>query len=222
MRFVIVLFAVLMIASAANAQANPPVSDCRSTAGVSCPSMKISICPQGDFEQIRNGCGGTNDYIWIVVRDIDGNPIPGIPVTDYWMNACDAAQALYLCLNPIAADSLTGFNGRTTFSGDFRAGGCVLTQGLCIAVQGLVLKSVYPDCATNLCLNVVIKGPDLTGPLSRPNGIVNLSDAVIFGFSLGKIPGELGYNACCDYDGDNICGLNDLAAFNLHYQHRCP
>lgn len=221
MRLVIVLLSILMIASAENAQANPPLSDCYSTAGLSCPSMKISICPQGDFEQIRNGCGGTGDYIWIEVRDTDNLPIPGIPVTDYWMDACDPAQALYLCLHPVAADSVTGFNGRTTFSGDFRAGGCVLTRGLRIAVQGLVLKS-RPDCATDLCLNVVIKGPDLMGPSGQPNGIVDLSDLILFGYSYGKSLGQPGYNACCDYNDNDICDPYDYLDFQYHYQHRCP
>lgn len=217
MRLVIVLLSVLAISTVAGAQD----CDCYSSAGVSCPNMRITLCPRGDFEQIRNGCGGTDDYIWVEVLDCSRNPIPGIPWTDYWMNACAAAQTLSLCVEAIAADSLTGMNGRTTFSGIFRAGGCVLTGGLYIAVQGKVLKGPYPSCTENICLPVVVKGPDLTGASGKPDGVVNLSDLVPFGSSYNKNLGQGGYNACCDYNDDNMCNLSDFAFFGQHYQHSC-
>jgi hypothetical protein len=221
MRVILVLLAVFMIAFAVGANALDPDTFCYSTAGVSCQNMKVTICPRGDFEQIRNGCGGTDDYIWVVVRDCARNPVPGIPWTDYWMNACNAAQTLSLCVEAISADSLTGTNGRTTFSGIFRAGGCVLTGGLYIAVQGMVLKGPYPSCTGNICLPVVVKGPDLTGASGKPDGVVNLSDLIPYGTSYNKNLGQGGYNACCDFNDDDKCNLSDFAYFGQHYQHSC-
>jgi hypothetical protein len=215
MRIVMAFCGVLMIASAANA------GDCNyNSAGLSCTGMKITICPKGDFEQIRNGCGGSNDYIWIEARDCASTPIPGIPWTDYWIGACTPAQALFYCVEPIAADSLTGANGRTTFSGVIRAGGCVLTGGVYMAIQGEIIRTP-PNYITPLCLNVILKGPDLTGAGGAPDGFVNLSDLVPFGSSYNKNLGQGGYNACCDYNDDDKCNLSDFAFFGSHYQHSC-
>jgi hypothetical protein len=218
MRLAIVSLSVLVIVSGANVHAYD--NFCYSTAGVSCPNMRIAVCPHGDFEQIRNGCGGTDDYIWVEVLDNSRNPVPGVPWTDYWLNGCDAAQTLAFCVEAISADSLTGMNGRTTFSGIFRAGGCVLTGGLYIAVQGEILKST--PCGPNkLCLGVVIKSPDLTGASGKPDGVINLSDLVPFGSSYNKNLGSGGYNACCDFNDDDKCNLSDFAYFGQHYQHSC-
>ena len=112
-------------------------------------------------------------------------------------------------------------NGRTTFSGVLRAGGCVLSGGIWIAVQGKVIKGPYPSCTWNLCLPIVVKSPDMTGAGGKPDGVVNLSDLVPFGFSYNKNLGQAGYSACCDFNDDNKCNLSDFAFFGLHYQHRC-
>jgi hypothetical protein len=206
-----------MIASAAQ---SCDVDICGSSAGLSCPSMRISVCPQGDFEMIKRACGGAGDYIWVEVIGIcGGGPIPGIPLTDFWFDACDPAQELSLCTGGIVADSLTGANGRTTFSGLVRGGGCVLSGGIWIAVQGQRILD-YP-CATQRCLPIVVKSPDLTGAGGIPDRVINLSDLVPFGFSYNKYQSQHGYNACCDYNDDSKCNLSDFAYFGTHYQHRC-
>jgi hypothetical protein len=199
------------------------VDDCRSTAGITgCAQMKLTVCPAGDFEFIRDACGtGITAYIWVTARDASGNPIPGIPWTDYWLNACDPTKQLALCASPLGADSLTGANGTTTFSGRVAAGGCTLTQGVWWAIQGKVLKGVYPDCTNNVCLSVIVKSPDLTGAGALPDGVVNLSDLIPFGSSYNKNLGQAGFNACCDYNDDDKCNLSDFAFFGTHYQHRC-
>jgi hypothetical protein len=200
------------------------VDDCRSTAGITgCTQMKLTICPAGDFEFIRDACGvGITAYIWVTALDGSGNPVPGIPWTDYWLNACDPAKQLVLCSSPIFADSLTGANGTTTFQGRIAAGGCSLNDGIWWAIQGKVLKGPYPDhCDVDVCLNVVIKSPDITGPGNLPDGFVNLADLVPFGVSYNKAQGTAGYNACCDYNDDNICNLIDFGYFGIHYQHKC-
>jgi hypothetical protein len=198
------------------------VDDCRSTAGITgCVQMKLSICPAGDFEFIRDACGAGTAYIWVTALDALGTPIPGIPWTDYWLNACDPAKQLALCSSPIAADSLTGANGTTTFSNRIAAGGCTLTQGIWWAIQGKTLKGIYPSCTSNVCLNVIVKSPDITGAGGKPDGVINLSDLIPFGTSYNKNDGQAGYNACCDYNDSNTCNLSDFAYFGTHYQHKC-
>jgi len=199
------------------------VDDCNSTAGVTCSGMKVSICPGGDFEYIRNGCKGVADYIWIVARDNSNAPIQGIPWTDYWLNACDPLKQLWLCATPLIADSVTGVNGMTTFQGQIAAGGCTwhatAPLGIWWAIQGKPILS-HP-CGTNkLCLDVMIKGPDLKGA-SGPDGKVNLSDLVPFGTTYAKLPGNPLYNGCCDYNDDNLVNLSDFAFFGTHYTHKC-
>jgi hypothetical protein len=195
------------------------VDECLSTAGLSCAQMKITICPAGDFEYIAAGCGGTGGYLWIVARDHNGNPVRGIPRTDYWLDACAPGQRLFLSGESIIADSNSGSNGRTTFSGRIAGGGCTLTQGIRVAVQGKTIMR-YDQCIAPLCLNIVIKGPDLTGAGGRPDGVVDLLDLATFGLSFRKGSGNPDFNPCCDFDDDNWCALGDFAFFRQHYQHR--
>jgi hypothetical protein len=206
------------------------VDDCYSNAGVSgCVTMQLTICPAGDFELISNACGSVGDYIWIEARDGSNNPIPGIPWTDYWLNACDPLNQLCLCANPINADSLTGTDGRTTFTARvIRGGGCTLNDGIWWAIQGKPIKEKpYPCTSDYLCLPVIIKSPDLTGSITGgPDCIVDVSDLIPFGISFNTSEASPGtppkaYNPCCDYTDDTLCDLSDFAFFGAHYQHRC-
>lgn len=191
-----------------------------SRAGVSCAGMRLSICPRRDFELIRNGCGGDADYIWIEARDLADNPIPFIPETDYWFNACNSATPLFICPQPMTADSMTGLNGRTTFSTHLSAGGCALTGGIWISIQGYVIKDPARPWLP-LCIPVVIKSPDITGAGGLPDGVVNLSDLIPFGSSYNTSPGQPNFNACCDFNDDDLVNLGDFAYFGQHYQHGC-
>jgi len=216
MRIMLVAISVmLMIASASQAGDGFQCFFC--SMGVSCPDMQVTACPQGDFEMIRNGCGGSDAYIWVEIRDDSNRPIPGIPWTDFWFKACDPWQDLYICTGRIRTDSLTGTNGRTTFSGLFEAGGCHLNGGISIACSYAWIGGAGPTS----CLPLVIKSPDMTGAGGYPDGIVNLSDLVPFGSGYNRNLGQAGYNACCDYNDDNKCNLSDFAFFSTHYQHRC-
>jgi hypothetical protein len=199
------------------------VDDCRSTVEiVGCSQMNLTVCPAGDFEWIRDACGaGIDACIKITARHYSGDPIQGIPWTDYWLNSCDPAKQLFLCANFIVADSHTGADGSTTFRGPVAAGGCTSTQGLWWAIQGINIRGPYPDCYLTVCINVIVKSPDLTGAGGKPDGVINLSDLVPFGSSYNKNLGQPGFNSCCDYNDDNKCNLSDFAFFGTHYQHRC-
>ena len=119
MRLLIITGSLLLILFAAGFAGD--IEECGHELNTSC-ALRISICPAGDFEDIRNGCGGANDYIEVVIYDSGGQPLAGIPPTDFWMGACDVEYELAACASIFAADSMTGPNGRTTFSGQIRAG----------------------------------------------------------------------------------------------------
>jgi hypothetical protein len=176
--------------------------------------MRVSICPRGDFEEIKYGCGTGDDYIEVIIRDWGGNGIAGIPWTDYWMDACDEQYGLGICVQHFVADSLTDVNGRTTFSGRISAGGCIPEGGIFISCQGMTLLD--PQCISPICLDVVIVSPDLNA-----DSAVNLSDLSIFGQSYNHQSGQQEFNPCCDYNDDGWCNLSDFAFFAEHYLHEC-
>jgi hypothetical protein len=188
----------------------PCISEC----GVSC-SMRVTICPQGDFESLRDGCGTGRDYIWVHMVDCLGQGMESIPITDYWIQAYNPTEELYLCSFPIAADSATNSDGWTTISGPIAGGGCALTGGLYLAAQGNNFID-GPGCVETTRLNIVIVSPDLNA-----DSEVNLSDLAVFGLSYNKSIGDPGYNDCCDFNDDTACNLSDFAFMGAHYQHGC-
>jgi hypothetical protein len=206
--------AAVLLLSAPSIQAGQ-VDGCMTIVSTSCSPMRVSICPAGDFEQIRYGCGMTTDYIEIQVKNTAGNPVPGIPRTDYWLDACDPAQQLCLCCQPIIADAETDILGEARICGPIAAGGCVLTQGIYIVIQGQMILQ-QPACVSPVCLNIVLVSPDLTADC-----MVNLSDLGVFGLSNNTQQGQPLFNPCCDYNDDNKCNLSDFAFLGEHYQHQC-
>ncbi len=192
------------------------VDDCLSDVSLSCVGMRVSICPAGDFEFIRTGCGGTDDHIIVYARDSAGNGVSGIPRTDYWIQACDPAEELCLCTAPIVADSITNDLGRTTISGRIAGGGCILNGGAYIAIQGQIVLEEPCGSTDWICLDIIIVSPDLTADC-----VVNLSDLGVFGLSYNKSYPETGYNDCCDYNDDTHCNLSDFAFMGEHYLHEC-
>jgi hypothetical protein len=204
------------------------VDPCMSNAGITCTAMKLNVCPFGDFQLIRESCTGVGtQVIWAQAMDVDSNAIAAIPWTDYWVNSCDVALSLFLCGSPIAADSLTGLDGKTTFQGRLAVGGCnipaglLTSQGIYIAIQSKAIKA-KPLCTANLCLPVTIYSPDLIA-----DGVVNSSDLTVFGTSFnciypGPYPPHKAFNACCDYthDGTTV-NVSDFGLFGTHWHHQC-
>lgn len=191
------------------------VDPCESDFGVSCVGMKIRICPQGDYDAIRDGCGGSNDYLWLFARDGDGNGIQNVPWTDYWLTSCNDPGDLLLCSAPFGADLLTDEDGYTEISGRISGGGCVLTGGVYLSIQGKTVME-KPDCLVPLCVDIEIISPDLL-----PTYKVDLSDFGEFGDSYNTVLGDPEYNDCCDYIEDSIVNLSDFGAFGDHYNHQC-
>jgi hypothetical protein len=195
------------------------VDDCLSSAGISCvDTLEFSICPAGDFEFIREGCGGDADYIWVEVLNAGGVGIEGIPWTDFWLDACDPAQELCLCASPIAADSLTNSLGQTTIGGRMAGGGCILSGGMSIAVQGKPLyEEISPGvCVDLICLPIIVTSPDFTGDCN-----VSLADYQPFTDTYNLGTGDPGFIKCLDFTNDDAVSLSDFAFLAEHYQHTC-
>ncbi|HSG28306.1 MAG TPA: hypothetical protein VLA34_07480 [Candidatus Krumholzibacterium sp.] len=208
----VILFSLLLVFATSVTAGD--VDPCESEFGASC-ALRVSICPAGDFEFIYDGCGTGADYIWLNARDALGNGIEGIPWTDYWLQACDVAQELCLCSAPFAADNLTDEFGYTEISGRIAGGGCILTGGVYLAIQGKTLVDA-PACVATTCVTMVIVSPDLNADCA-----VNLSDLGVFGLSYNKSLGAPGYDDCCDFNDDSSCNLSDFAFIGEHYQHVC-
>ena len=213
LRITICTFVVLLALS------DDSLAQFETTATLSCSPMRITICPGLGHETIRESCGGNSDYIEIWAYDRWGYPVSGIPWTDYWAQPCDDSQELLLCMDGFIADSVTsslpGFEGRTTISGKIKGGGCVITGGLMIFVQGLPIYEP-PDYNYPLCLDIALVSQDLNG-----DGIVSLADFSIFCQSYGRCEGEPDYNGCCDYSDDGCCSLQDFYFFCQRYQAVC-
>jgi hypothetical protein len=190
------------------------VHECKTSIGQSCSPMFFAACPQGDFDPISEACGGSNDYLWIIVMDSDSLPIEGIPSTDFYLNGC-TGPPMYLCGGPFLADSATGSNGRTTISGPIEAGGCVMSGGIYLAVQSKVILQ-QPACVLPVCLNVTIISPDLV-----PDGEVKIGDLGEFSDSYHKAVPDTAYNPCCDYNANDTVSLSDFANFGEHLHHYC-
>jgi len=188
---------------------------CGSELNTTCP-LRISVCPQGDFEAISRGGGGYADYIEVIIIHEEDGPVAGIPVTDFWMGPCDQQYALAPCGEPFfLADSATGPDGRTTFSGRISAGGCVPGGGIYLAFQGNILPDGFA-CIEIACADIVIVSPDING-----DGKVNLSDLSFFGQAYNHNLGDPLWNPCCDYNDDDRCNLSDFSYVGEHYQHGC-
>ena len=213
MRVLMIALVLSMVLPAAVSAQKPCY--CENDLFVSCTGMRVSACPCGGFERIDDGCGTGVDYIEIIIRDCTGTGISGIPWTDYWMNACDPAHELCLCVEAFVADSLTGSNGRTTFSAKIAAGGCVPSGGIYVSCQGMTILQ-KPDCVAPVCLDVIIVSPDINADC-----FVNLSDLSFFGESYNKQSGDAGYNTCCDFNDDEWCNLSDFSFMGEHYLHEC-
>jgi hypothetical protein len=66
-----ILFSSLLLVFATSVFAGD-VSECKSTSSISFGhSLRVSICPAGDFKFIRDGAGTGIDYIRVIVNNSD-------------------------------------------------------------------------------------------------------------------------------------------------------
>jgi len=177
----------------------------------------ILACPQQDGPSLAS------QGLTVSIRLLDGagNPISGFAKKFLWL-AEDGVSTCGVWTGIMNADAATDSDGRTTFSGIPRAGGC--SDGpLYVIVQingdDYLLSStpgLPADCLSGvLTLPITIRSPDMNG-----DGTVSLSDYSRF---VAAYQGS--YDECADFNGDGSVSLPDLSMFTVHYQnggHHCP
>jgi hypothetical protein len=165
----------------------------------------VLSCPQGDGQSFASA-GAT---ISVTILDNLGNPIPGIPASDFWLESCDAAHTDTLCsgMHSVDADSMTNAAGQTTISDPWRMGGCALN--VIVVCQGVTIGSA-PGCPNRDCLSVASRSVDLDADNS-----VGLTDFTAFSAVY------LTSDQCADFDAAGGVGITDFTAFTAHYFHSC-
>jgi hypothetical protein len=188
-------------------QSQPFPDGCQSTA--SSASGCYTVCPKGDGSRL-DAIGST---ITVIVKDATGNPIAGIPASDFWVFGCNDHLFLVAGSASIDADGPTDASGQTTISGSLMAGGCDLA-GLSVVVQGVVLLD--QTCQQWLCLPIETVSPDMA-PTGAPDGVVDIVDLSVFAGGYTSPPKP--YDPCLDFGCGSAVDLIDFSIFAQHYLH---
>ncbi len=165
----------------------------------------LFVCPQRDTDSfIDQGW-----WLEIYMLDVNHQPIPGIPASDFWLIDCDPNADASLCGGSASsdADSATGENGRTTMSlSKMAAGGC--SDGIAVVGQSFVILDSTTHCTDVQCAPISLRSPDIDGSLE-----VNLVDLSIFAGAFPPQP----YDTCSDFDLNGVVGLVDVALFAMRF-----
>jgi hypothetical protein len=170
-------------------------------------------CPQGDTDSFED-----QGFIIfnITIRDMAGNPIPGIAASDFWVFDCDSQNDIVLCggQNSCDADGPTDANGTTHMRQSvLSAGG--QADGLSVICMGVIIMDPNINCTLPYCFPVLVRSPDINGDL-----IVNLTDLGLFATGFPPNP----YWESSDFNCDGQVGIVDLARFAFHFAppgHEC-
>ncbi len=201
----IILFLTLVVVSALVVTSSPgQIAPCCQVE-VQSDGGTILSCPQGDGKTLAQ-VGATIEVT--VLDPVTGNPVEGVPATDFWLIDCDPANTLVLCggSQSSAADGPTDENGYTTISGTIAAGGYV--DGLALVVQGCVVDDPATDCTTPKCLPINVRSVDINGDL-----VVDQADLDLVLSAYPPNP----YQSFADFDGSGQVSLIDLTLFAAHY-----
>jgi len=151
---------------------------------------RVTIAPNGAGETFAS----TGITVTVYLKNCNGAPLVGVPLQEIVV----FNSALCICPGGNVADAATDANGRTTFSGTIRGGGCV--EALTIFADGVAVCT-RGDLKTN--------SPDHV-PASPC--FVDAGDLAALAAKLGSIPN---YNICFDYNesGPPTIDASDLAFF---------
>jgi hypothetical protein len=140
-------------------------------------------------------------HISVRVRDCDGQPLVGVPASSIVLYS----STLCICPGGNIADGPTDSEGRTTFSGTIRGGGC--TESLTVYVDGVPAGTI--PVGTN--------SADV--PPQSPCAI-DASDHNIE-LRLGTRVGDSLYRICSDLNEDGVIDLFDLIMYGAHLGAAC-
>jgi len=163
------------------------------------PYDRLTIMPDGSGETLA----AVGIHVDVRVHDCSGNPVVGLPASSIVLYS----SALCICAGGNIADGPTDAEGRTTFSGTIRGGGCV--ESLLVFVDRTAVASI--PVRTN--------SPD-RGPVASPCSIDAGDDGFFARF--GQRAGETGYTICYDYNEDGAIDLHDLIVYGAHLGAACP
>ncbi len=167
---------------------------------------------------LGDDAGAAEDYtVHLILLDLNGSSIPGIPGTDMWLEHDNLMHCGY---TPINADQETNAQGYSLFSvnpGQINAGlvgdasdgiNCDTDTQFLVFVMGIVINSGNPVCVSS-------DSPDLNGDLT-----VGIAD-------FGKYPSDFNCpdscDPCHDYNEDGSNTVADFAIFSSYYNDcECP
>lgn len=145
--------------------------------------------------------------IWVELLDLGGDPVPGYPAEDLWLET--VGDDLVLCEGGLRADAPTAPDGRTLFTGAIRCGGFLQGGG----GTRLRVGTAHGPVTWSSLADLSLTSTDLDGDL-----VVTLSDVVIF----AQRYLASGYDPSIDYYFDGTINLSDLVFMAEHRNLACP
>ena len=156
------------------------------------PHDRLTIVPDGSGETLA----AAGIHISVRVHDCDGQPVVGLPASSIVLSS----SALCICAGGNIADGPTDAEGRTTFSGTIRGGGCA--ESLTVFVDGTAVATIP----------VRVNSPDNVpaSPCAVDAGDHGVPIRV--GFRVGQSQ----YRICSDLNEDGVIDLIDLIIYGAH------
>ncbi len=148
---------------------------------------RISISPNGNGDTFAN----TGITIQVFLRNCNGAPLAGVPAQEVVL----FNSGLCICPGGNIADAATDLNGRTTFSGSIRGGGCA--NSLTVFADGITI------CTTTVKTNS-------WDALPASPCFVDSSDLPPLAQKLG-VP--ILYTICSDWNEDGFIDAAEIASF---------
>ncbi|MCP4144834.1 MAG: hypothetical protein GY752_06055 [bacterium] len=202
------LISVLLLVPIITFAGIPDFSNC-SAACAYYGFVSLFVVPDGSGQllteaSIRDlaGDGPIDATITVTLIDLHGYPIYMFPEEDVWLES--SLGGMMACAGSVHADAPSDINGEMTFTSALRAGGYSAD-----GEQMVVLINGMPVIGNDL--DIKVNSPDIDA-----NGIVDLSDIVLFAGDMGS------YNFRSDFYQDGILNLVDIVFMAGAVGGNCP
>lgn len=150
------------------------------------------------FTQAHQAGGAVVDgTITLTLVNYLGDPLPNHPAEDFWLTT--TLNGLVFPAGGTIADAATNASGITVWQQPLAAGGCTVTEGVVVLVEGLPLNQAPVD--------LKFVSADINGDL-----LVNISDLSSFAAAYSGV-----YSACADLSYDGLINISDLTLFSQAY-----